>query len=50
MADNHLIELAVAGGAEAIITNNIKDFQHGDLRFPQIKFLTPTEYLSQSRS
>lgn len=45
-ADNHLIELAVAGGADVIITNNIRDLQHGDLQFPQIQVLTPSEYLT----
>jgi putative PIN family toxin of toxin-antitoxin system len=36
--DNHLIELAVAGGADAIITYNIKDFNRAELKFPDFNF------------
>jgi putative PIN family toxin of toxin-antitoxin system len=44
-ADNHLIELAVAGGASAIVTRNAKDLAKGELRFPQIKILLPEQCL-----
>ena len=44
-ADNHLFELAVAGGAEAIITNNVRDLKHGELAFPSIRILTPKQFL-----
>ena len=30
-ADNHLIELAIAGGADVIITHNIRDIKRGEL-------------------
>ncbi len=43
--DNHLIELAVAGNAEAIVTFNKKDLLHGQLIWPHIKILTPAECL-----
>lgn len=39
--DNHLIELAVAGGASWIITNNVRDFRGSELRFPSITVLKP---------
>jgi predicted nucleic acid-binding protein len=44
-ADNHLLELAVAGGAAAIITRNIRDFRRAELQFPQIEILTPEVFL-----
>ena len=45
-ADNHLIELALAGTAETIVTNNLKDLQHGELRFPGLKIQSPRQFLS----
>jgi putative PIN family toxin of toxin-antitoxin system len=44
-ADNHLIELAVAGNATAIVTQNIRDFQNAELLFPSLKILTPADIL-----
>lgn len=44
-ADNHLIELAVAGAADAVITNNVSDLRRGDLQFPGLQVLTPAEFL-----
>jgi len=43
--DNHLIELAVAGQAQCIVTRNIKDLRSGELLFPKILLLTPEEFL-----
>ncbi len=45
--DNHVLELAVAGGASMIITNNVADFRGSDLRFPDIRILTPTELMKE---
>ena len=42
--NNHVIELAVAAGANRIITNNVRDFLGANLRFPWIKILNPTEF------
>lgn len=44
-ADNHVLELAVAGGASTIITANLRDFVHAELLFPSVAILTPGEYL-----
>ena len=44
-ADNHLVELAIAGGAEAIVTNNTRDVRRGELSFPQLQVLTPAQFL-----
>jgi hypothetical protein len=40
-ADKHLIELALAGSAETIVTNNLKDLRNGELRFPGLKIQSP---------
>ena len=45
--DNHLIELAVAGNAKAIVTYNVKDLQRGQLVWPQLRILTPGECLKE---
>ena len=44
-ADNHLIELAVAGSAKAIVTRNLQDLTAGELYFPEIRILTPEQCL-----
>ena len=48
-ADNHLIELAVAGNATHIITGNIKDFKRKELLFPSVKIRTPRDFLNQQK-
>ena len=40
-ADNHVIELAVAGRAEAIVTHNTNDFVRAELDFPGLRVLSP---------
>jgi len=44
-ADNHVLELAAAGNARWIVTNNIRDFSKGELRFPDIQIVTPSDML-----
>jgi putative PIN family toxin of toxin-antitoxin system len=44
--DNHLVELAVAGTARSIVTNNLGDLRHGELRFPALAVLTPKQFLA----
>jgi putative PIN family toxin of toxin-antitoxin system len=46
-ADNHLIELAIAGNAESIVTRNIRDFKNAELLFPDLLILTPEEILNR---
>ena len=44
-ADNHLIELAVAAQADAIVTRNLRDVSHGELKFPSLRVLSPEQCL-----
>ena len=45
-ADNHLVELALAGTAETIVTHNLGDLQKGELHFPGLKIVTPRQFIS----
>lgn len=44
-ADNHVLELAVAGGANAIVTANVRDFGRAELVFPSVRIMTPGDFL-----
>jgi putative PIN family toxin of toxin-antitoxin system len=44
--DNHIIELAVAGNAKIVVTNNIKDFARSELIFPHLAILTPVQLIN----
>lgn len=46
-ADNHLVELAVAGGAEFIVTRNLRHLQNMQLRFPQLRIAAPATFLKK---
>lgn len=46
-ADNHLIELAVAGGAEAVVTKNVKDFSRAELQFARLAIVTPGQLIEE---
>ena len=43
--DNFLIELALAGNATHIVTNNISDLKNAELKFPELKIMTPVKLL-----
>jgi putative PIN family toxin of toxin-antitoxin system len=43
--DNHVIELAVAGNAKIVTTNNIKDFRGAELVFPALSILKPEQVI-----
>ena len=43
--DNHLVGLAIAGGASHIVTHNIRDFALAQLKFEQLFVKTPTQFL-----
>ena len=44
-ADNHLMELAIAGNAQWLITGNTRDFRQHELQFPEIRIATVAEFL-----
>jgi putative PIN family toxin of toxin-antitoxin system len=44
--DNHVVELAVAGAAHAVITSNLRDFAQSDLTFPGLRILTAHAFLA----
>jgi uncharacterized protein len=45
--DNHVVELAVAGGASLIVTNNLRDFKPAQLQFPGLRPVTPMDFLKE---
>lgn len=48
-ADNHLIELALAGGAAAIVTYNVRDVGRGELKWGGLRIVTPAQCLEELR-
>lgn len=45
--DNHLIELAIAGNAEAVVTHSVRDLTRGELAWPQLRVVTPHQFLKE---
>jgi predicted nucleic acid-binding protein len=48
-ADNHFIELAMAGRAAAIITHKVRDIRRGELLLNGLQVHTPGKYLEKTR-
>lgn len=48
--DNHLVELAVAGGAERIVTRNLRDLRRLELKFPKLVAVTPEQFLKEVKA
>ena len=46
-ADNHVVELAVAGGAKSIVTLNKRDSEWGELYFPGLQIVTPSALIEE---
>lgn len=46
-ADSHIVELAVAGGARMVVTNNVGDLRAAAVRFPGLRTVTPQELLKE---
>ena len=47
--DNHVLELAVAGGAEVIITANKRDFRRSNLLFLSVRIESAGEFLERRK-
>ena len=45
--DNHLVELAVAGGAEFIVTRDLRHLKNMELLFPQLRIAVPETFLKE---
>jgi predicted nucleic acid-binding protein len=48
-ADNHLIELALAGHASSVVTHNVRDLKHGELQLGRLRIQTPAQFLEEWR-
>jgi putative PIN family toxin of toxin-antitoxin system len=46
-ADNHLVELAIAGGAEVIVTHNTRDFEKSEFIWQGLRILKPSQFLEE---
>lgn len=46
-ADNHLIELAVAGRASHVVSRNLRDLTRAELVFPGLRCLSPEDFLQE---
>jgi len=46
-ADNHLVELAVAGAARYVVTRNLRDLRAMELRFPGLQPVSPEGFLKE---
>lgn len=44
-ANDHVLELAIAGGMEHLVTRNLRDFGRGELKFTSPRVLTPAQHL-----
>lgn len=47
-ADNHIVELAVAGQAGVIVTKNIRDFVRAELYFSGLRILQPETFIQET--
>ena len=43
--DNKLVELALTSQSNFLITSNIKDFKNSELKFDQLRIITPGEFV-----
>ena len=46
-ADNHLIELAVAGSAHFVVTRNLRHVANMELKFPGLQIVNPATMMKE---
>lgn len=46
-ADNHLVELGVAGNAKFLVTRNLRDLRSGELQFRDLRIVLPETLLEE---
>ena len=46
--DNHLIELAIAGGADWLISANLRDLRIGEMMFPGLRIGTAGQFIEET--
>lgn len=47
--DNKIVELAVTSQSDYLITSNVIDFKNAELKFDQLKIITPSEFVKMWR-
>lgn len=47
--DNKIVELAVTSQSDYLITSNVRDFKNAELKFDQLKIITPSEFVKMWR-
>ena len=47
--DNKIVELAVTSQSDYLITSNTRDFKNAELKFDQLKIITPGEFVKMWR-
>ena len=45
--NNHVLELAIAGAADALVTRNTRDFAGAQLRFPNLRILRAERFIKE---
>lgn len=45
--DNHLVELGVAGGADFIVSRDLRNLRASQLQFPQLRPVSPEQFLKE---
>ena len=48
--DNMVVELAITSQSDYLVTSNVKDFKNAELKFDQLKVVTPSEFARIWRS